>query len=204
MPATAPVGGGRDDRELVAAAKGGERSAFDELVVRHQDKVFNMSYRILGDREEALDCSQEIFLSAYRGLQRFDDKARFGTWLYRITVNRCRDQIRRRGFRKYTRPISLDAAGPDQESEGGLEPAARESTPLERASTDERTRLVNAALQELPGDAREILLLRDLQGLSYEEVAEILEVPIGTVRSRLSRARGLLRERLLPILEGEA
>ena len=204
MPATASAGGGLDDRELVAAAKGGERSAFDQLVVRHQDKVFNMSYRILGDREEALDCSQEIFLSAYRGLGRFDDRARFGTWLYRITVNRCRDQIRRRGFRKYTRPVSLDASGPDEESDGALEPAARESTPLERASTGERTALVNTALQELPEDAREILLLRDLQGLSYEEVAEILEVPIGTVRSRLSRARGLLRERLLPILEGEA
>jgi RNA polymerase sigma-70 factor (ECF subfamily) len=185
----------------VTRAQAGDRKAFDDLVLRYQDRVYNMSHRILGNREDALDISQEVFLTVYRGLQRFEARSRFGTWLYRVTVNRCRDELRRRGSRKHRQPYSLDAAAEDDRA---LEPRSNDPAPAERAVAAETQRLVEEAISRLPGDAREVLVLRDTEDLSYDEIAEIIEVPVGTVRSRLNRARTLLRERLRPILGGEA
>lgn len=186
------------DESLVARARDGDAEAFDALVVRYQDRVFNMSLRMLGNREDALDVSQEIFLTVYRGLDRFEERSRFGTWLYRITVNRCRDELRRRGSVKHTRPQSLDA------SEPCIEPAGQDATPAQHASARELEGLVESAIAGLPEEARETLLLRDTQDLSYDEIAAVLDVPVGTVRSRLNRARVLLKESLAPILGVES
>jgi len=180
------------DGELVRRARRGDRDAFGLLLRRHEAKVFTMTLRMLGNREEALDAAQEVFLSVYRGLPRFQADARFTTWLYRVTVNRCRDALRRRSTVKHTRPAPLAA-----------EPPSSARGPDEAASATERSRLVARAVAELPGDSNEIVILCDLQGASYEEAAEVLGIPIGTVRSRLSRARSLLRERLAPILNQE-
>jgi len=190
------------DHELVNRANGGDSSAFDALVIRHQDRVFGTVLRIVGNREDALDLSQEIFLTVFQRLDRFLGKAKFSTWLYRIAVNRCRDELRRRGFVKHTRPASLDATRPD--GDPLREPASAAPAPEERAEAKETSAVVHAALAELPEEAREIVVLRDLEGLSYEETADVLEVPVGTVRSRLSRARVLLRDRLLPKLGRES
>jgi RNA polymerase sigma-70 factor (ECF subfamily) len=182
------------DAELVARARGGDRAAFDELVLRHEDRVFNMALRMLGNADDALDLAQEVFLSAYRALKGFESKALFSTWLYRVTVNRCRDEMRRRATVKHTRPRPLgalrDADDPPED------PEARAASPVDAAVARESHGIVAAAVAALPDDAREALVLRDVEGLAYEEIAEILDVPVGTVRSRLHRARSLVRERL--------
>ena len=180
---------------LIARARAGDAQAFDALVLEYQDRVFNMCYRMLANRDDALDVAQEVFLTVFRSIRRFEARARFSTWLYRITVNRCRDELRRRGSVKHTRPHSLSA------SEDPIEPSGHEPSPDEQASARELQALVERCIDELPGDVREVLVLRDTQDLPYEDIASVLEIPVGTVRSRLNRARTLLKERLAPILE---
>ena len=121
------------DQALIERARGGDREAFDALVVRYQDQVYNMSLRMLGNREDALDCAQEIFLTVYRSLERFEARAKFSTWLYRVTVNRCRDELRRRGMVKHTRPLSLDARRGDEDNPAP-DPPAREPSPVQSAA----------------------------------------------------------------------
>lgn len=186
----------KDDETLVAQARRGDTAAFDDLVIRYQDRVFNMSLRMLGNREDALDVSQEVFITVFKNLERFQERSRFGTWLYRITVNKCRDELRRRGSVKHTRPASLDA--------GDSEPSAGAAGPVAQASARELEALLEQAIAALPEGVREVMLLRDTQDLSYEEIAGIVDVPVGTVRSRLNRARALLKERLAPTLEAES
>ncbi len=185
---------------LIERAGRGDAAAFDELVVRHQDRVFNLAFRLLSSREDALDVAQEVFLTVYRQLANFEQRAQFSTWLHRVTVNRCRDELRRRATVKHTRPASLDAARADQASYDPVSPAA---SPTEQLVTAETRDLVLAAIDQLPDEAREILVLRDIQDLAYEEIADVLDVPVGTVRSRLSRARALLRDKIRPIVEGD-
>ena len=181
------------DAALVARARDGDRAAFDQLVVRHEDRVYNMALRMLGNADDALDLAQEVFLSAYRALGTFESKSLFSTWLYRVTVNRCRDELRRRATVKHTRPRPLGAPlGDDAPSD----PPARTGSPVDAAIQRESLDLVADAVAALPADAREALVLRDVEGLEYEEIAAVLEVPLGTVRSRLHRARSLLRDRL--------
>jgi len=188
------------DAELIAQARAGGRAAFDELFHRYQDRVFNMAYRILGHREDALDAAQEIFLIVYRSLPGFAEKARFSTWLYRVTVNRCRDLLRRRATVKHTRPLSLDARRAVSADDRPADPPAPGASPLEEAVGRETRAVVEEAIAALPADLSEILVLRDVEQLSYEEVAEVLDIPVGTVRSRLNRARTTLKERIRPIL----
>ena len=180
----------------MAEARRGDAAAFNALVTAYQDRVFNMANRMLRNREDAADISQEVFLTAYKALDRFEERARFSTWLYRITVNKCRDEIRRRGSKKHTRPVSLDAAA--------TEPAARAAGPSDHAEAHELHDRIEGAIANLPEDVREVLLLRDTQDLAYEEIAAIVDVPVGTVRSRLNRARTLLKEHLAPLLEADS
>jgi RNA polymerase sigma-70 factor (ECF subfamily) len=183
------------DEPLVARARAGDGEAFEALVLKYKDRVFSMCARMLGNRTDADDVTQEVFVTLFRNIERFEERARFSTWLYRITMTRCWDELRRRKTVKHTRPQSLDA------DEGPGEPAGREVGPEEGARLKELEALVERSVAELPEDAREVLLLRDNQELSYEEIAEIVEIPVGTVRSRLNRARKLLMEKLGPALE---
>jgi len=185
------------DAPLVERARAGDRDAFDALVLRYQDRVYNMAFRMLQNREDALDTSQEIFLTVFRALAGFEEKARFSTWLYRVTVNRCRDELRRRGTVKHTRPASLDAAA-------AAEPASGNPSPHQAAVGRETGEVIARAIDGLPEESREVLLLRDVEDLSYDDIAAVLSIPLGTVRSRLNRARTLLRERIRPILRGES
>ncbi|MHC4163855.1 MAG: RNA polymerase sigma factor [Planctomycetota bacterium] len=189
---------------LVAQARAGDRISFDALILRHQDRVYNMALRMLGHREDALDVAQEIFVTIFRSLDRFEEKARFSTWLYRVTVNRCRDELRRRTTVRHTRPRSLETLTHGDPERRSVDPPARGASPLEGAVARETEELVAGAICELPEDAREVLVMRDVEDLSYEEIADVLEIPVGTVRSRLNRARMLLRERIRPILEVES
>ncbi|MBI2874771.1 MAG: RNA polymerase sigma factor [Firmicutes bacterium] len=174
---------GLSDTVLVAAAQQGDLEAFGVLVKRHEKWVYNLAYRMLGHREDASDLAQEAFLKAYRALSRFRGASSFKTWLYRITSNLCLDALRRRT---------------PQRQAGELKPTVADPSPgpHERAEERERLAKVHAAIVSLPDHQRLCLILRDLQGLSYEEIASAAAVNVGTVKSRLNRARLALRDLL--------
>jgi len=181
-----------DDLGLVAAARSGDLEAFGELVRRYQDRLCATLHRLTGRPEDARDLVQDAFLRAYQKLGRFHGESGFYTWIYRIAVNLALSD-RRRG--KGSIRISLDGIDPADPS-GVIDP----SGPLETA---ERDALIHSALQALPPDHRAVVVMKDLDGLRYEEIAKMLGVPVGTVRSRLHRARAELRERLGPLLDLE-
>ncbi|MHC4952368.1 MAG: sigma-70 family RNA polymerase sigma factor [Planctomycetota bacterium] len=200
-----PEVSGPSDEGLVVAAQKGDRDAFAQLVRRYESQVYTMSMRLLSNREDARDLAQEVFLTVYQSLDRFRGEAQFRTWLYRVTINRCRDEIRRRRTVKHTRPVSLEAlAGAPGDADGGhaLEPEAREPSPEAVARGREAELAVSDAVSRLPDELRETIVLRDVQDLAYDDIARVLEVPVGTVRSRLNRARTRLAELLQPYLEG--
>lgn len=184
------------DRTALEAARGGDRAAFDELVQRHHRRVFRLAVRLLGDEESALDAAQEAFLRAWRGLAGFEGGALFTTWLTRIAINTCRNELRRRASRKHARPASLDAPGPQEGSSLGEQVPAPDDPPLGRLEGRELRRAFLRELQELDPGEREVLVLKEVEDLPYEAIAELLDVPVGTVRSRLHRARAALRRRL--------
>ena len=174
---------------LVVRARDGEVEAFNLLVIRYQNAAYSLAYRFLGSREAAEDVTQEAFLRAYRALATFRGE-RFGAWLLRIVANAARDELRRRGRRPQR---SLDELRDDPDSHG-FEPPDTGPTPEASALQAELRRTLEAALQQLPEDWRMVVLLSDVHGLSYHEVAEATGLPLGTVKSRLSRARGRLRD----------
>jgi len=193
------------DEQLVAAAQAGDQDAFARLVRRHEDQVFTMALRLLCNREDARDLAQEVFLTVYQSLDRFRGDAQFRTWLYRVTINRGRDEIRRRGTVKHTRPVSLDRMmGGDEERAAAVEPAARGASPEAMARGHEAEQMIAAAMIRLSEELREVIVLRDVRDLAYDEMAQVLDIPVGTVRSRLNRARTRLAELLQPMLEGGA
>lgn len=195
---------GVQDRSLVERCREGDPKAFARLVALHEDMVFNLAARMLGDMEEARDVSQEVFLQVYRTLGGFQGRSSVKTWIYRIVVNQCHNRRRwwRRRAREKSRPIEdLTAA-----DEARLSQAEAGSTPnpFDRVERAERAARVQEALMSLSFAHRAVLMLRDAEGLSCEAVAETLGLPVGTVKSRLARAREALRSRLLPFFpEGE-
>jgi RNA polymerase sigma-70 factor (ECF subfamily) len=185
----------RSDAQLVEAALAGDREAFGDLVVRYQDRLFNLLVRIVGSREDAADAVQDAFIQAYQKLDSFRGESRFYTWLYRVAMNVGLSRRRRR------RPMaSLDEA----KELAGDEPMDGAVAPADELVTQERAEQVHAALAHLGQEHRKILVLREIDGCSYETIAEILELPVGTVRSRLFRARVQLGEKLRSLWGEEA
>lgn len=179
------------DDHLVSLSKDGDLAAFNSLVDRHQTAVYNLCYRIVGTREAAEDAAQEAFLSAYRALPRFAG-GNFRSWLLRIAANQSRDELRRR--KRKDRASSLDRAV-DEDSTPTEIPDVGE-TPVTRAERVELSGVLQHALNRLSSDQRQVVTLIDVFDYRYEEVAEILDVSVGTVKSRVHRARGKLREYL--------
>lgn len=182
-----------DDRELIARCRRGDARAFDELVHRYDSKVYNLAYRLLGDGEDAADVAQEAFLRIHRGLRSFHGSAALTTWIYRIVHNLCLDELKKRR----RRPQVL--GDPTPGDEGGDTLLERmpdeEAEPQSLALADERQRAVRAAIDRLRPHHREVIVLYDLEGFSYHEIAEILATNVGTIKSRLNRARlALARE----------
>ena len=180
-----------DDRQLIAECLGGQRDAFGLLVTRYQARLYNAAIRLVDNPEDAADVVQDAFLNAFQSLHSFKGDAEFFTWLYRIAFNTAISLKR-----KKRATVSLEAAGPD----GGIDPDdpseyVKPGLALER-SEDERQ--LQDAMVRLSHEHREVLVLKDIEGMRYEDIAEILKVPIGTIRSRLHRARLELRELLQP------
>jgi RNA polymerase sigma-70 factor (ECF subfamily) len=178
----------QDDAQLVKASQHGDQEAFAFLVQRHQRLVFNMVLRMLQDYEEASEITQEAFLAAWRGLSSFRGEARFATWLYRIAYNRALKQLERR-----KREQSLQAA---IEAEQILEMVNKQQRVEDILELRAQQAMVREQIEKLPARYRSVLILRHLQEMTYEEMADILSIPIGTIKTHLFRARHLLRERL--------
>ena len=181
------------EQELVARARTGDQEAFEQLVLDNQNKVYALALRMVNDREEAADLAQEAFLKAWQGLPSFQGDSSFSTWVYRLATNVCIDFLRKQKRRREVEPVlSLD----DEES-GWTEPADWDQDPQRQLERAERSRAVARGLEALPDHHRQVLALRELSGLSYQEIGQALELDIGTVKSRIARARLALRKILL-------
>ena len=181
------------EQELVARARRGDESAFEALVTENEKRIYNLCRRLTGNQEDAAELTQEAFLNAWRGLGRFQGESSFSTWLYRLTTNLCIDWLRRQKRRQETAPaVSLD----DEEA-GWAEPADWEQDPHRKLEQSERGRALARGLERLPEYQRRPLVLRELSGLSYQEIAQALDLDLGTVKSRIARARLALRKILL-------
>lgn len=164
-------------------------------MARWQDRIYAAVYRMVGDAEDARDLAQETFLRAWSSLRGFEGASSFGTWLHSIAINQVRSEMRKRSARKRGAPASLDAMRGEAD-EGSFDPPSSAPEPSEVLSTREDVVRLRRAIDDLDPEQREALVLREFQGLSYEEIAEATGVPVGTVRSRLFRARSELRERM--------
>jgi RNA polymerase sigma-70 factor, ECF subfamily len=166
------------DDELVAAAQSGDRAALDTLLRRHIDLIHAVCSRMAGNPADAADATQEALIALVRGLPRFDRRAAPRTWMYRVATNACLDELRRRGRRPRLGLDDVMAERPDP------------APPVDRVVTDRLT--LDDALARLPDDFRVAVVLRDVQGMDYAQIAEVLQIPIGTVRSRIARGRQAL------------
>ncbi|MGH9770333.1 MAG: sigma-70 family RNA polymerase sigma factor [Candidatus Acidiferrales bacterium] len=191
---------GRDEAELVTGLQSGSEAAFDYLVTYYHGSVYNLVYGILSDSADAADVTQEVFLHAFRGIHGFRRGSSLKTWLYRISVRQALNH-RRWSWRHHRQQVSIDAG---EEGKGPmLEIQDAEATPFEQCVTHEMQATVRRALAAVPTLFRSAVILRDLEGLSYEEVAEVLEVSVGTVKSRILRGRRLLKDVLHPVLRAQ-
>lgn len=184
------------DQDLVCQVTAGNGDAFGMIVERHQDRLYNTVYRLVGSAEDARDVLQDVFLKAFENLDRFRGGSSLYTWLFRIAVNTSLSHRRKRRW------VPMGLAAPDDAENTGRPPLADPSPadPADPLMAAETERLIQEAISSLDDEHRTIVVLRDIQHCDYREIADILDVPPGTVKSRLHRARLLLRDRLKPLL----
>jgi RNA polymerase sigma-70 factor, ECF subfamily len=192
------MGNDASDLMLVERVQRGDSGAFDYLVLRYQHKVLKLIMRYVRDPVEAEDVAQEAFLKAYRALPSFRGDSAFYTWLYRIAINTAKNAL----VSSRRRPVDYDLDLQDPEQYDMQARLKDSETPEGLLLTDEIRDTVNAAIADLPEDLRTAIMLREIEGLSYEEIAAAMECPVGTVRSRIFRAREAIDKRLRPIFEG--
>jgi RNA polymerase sigma-70 factor (ECF subfamily) len=184
------------DEELVVLAQGGDKRAFDLLVLKYQQKLAKLISRYMRDQSEVQDVTQDAFIKAYRALPGFRGDSAFFTWLYRIAINTVKNHLMALGRRPPGDDLEAEVA--EQMDLGGR--LREHATPERELLTEEIAETVQAALDDLPDDLRTAIVLRELEGLSYEEIATAMDCPIGTVRSRIFRAREAIDKRLRPLL----
>lgn len=188
-----------DDYEVVRRCLQGNREAFNELVEKYSKKIYNLAYRFVGDSEEANDLSQEIFVAAYQNLKKFRGDSKFSTWLFQIATNRGKNRfkyLKRRGHF-----ASKGHTENDEDREGQQKTIPDHSTNPETLLAGKQIqKIVQDAINELDPDHKEIVILRDIEGFSYEEIAQMLNLPEGTTKSRLHRARMVVKEKLKRVL----
>ena len=174
------------DELLLRRACKDDVQAFEELMQSHESRIYAIALRMMGNREDAQDCAQEAMVRIYRAMGSFKGQSALATWIYRITMNSCLDELRRRKARKVT---SLDSL-----VDNGWSPTDTGDTPEEHGLRVEKQNALNQAIQSLPDDMRAAIILRDVKGYSYDEIASILDANVGTIKSRISRGREKLRE----------
>jgi RNA polymerase sigma-70 factor (ECF subfamily) len=185
-----------NEKVLVERARNGDIEAFEKLIEGCQKKVFNITFRMIGNYDDANELAQEVFLKAFRSIKKFKGDSLFSTWIYKVTANVCLDEIRRRK-NKFT--LSLDEEVEYGDGELKRQIPDNAPTPDVEVETNQIKEVVNKSIQELPEDYKSIIILRDIQGLSYDEISKIFDCPEGTVKSRINRARQALKK----ILQGK-
>lgn len=180
-----------EENRLIERIRKGDAAAFEELVSVHQKQIFSLAYRMCGNQEDAADMAQEALIKVYRNIDKFKGNAKFSTWLYRVVTNTCLDEMKKTKRRQV---YSLDDEV--ETNDGSLKREIEDNapTPEEKAEQAERKEAIQEALMRVSDTHRKVLVLRDIQGFSYEEIAQMLECSEGTVKSRLSRAREALRK----------
>lgn len=190
------MGGNQTDLELVKRVQAGDKSAFDILVLKYQQKVINLVNRYVHDPHLSMDVAQEAFIKAYRGLANFRGDSAFYTWLYRIAINTAKNHL----VSKNRRMPDSDIDAQEAEQYGSADALREFATPEHELLKDEIHETVMSAINALPEDLKVAITLRELEAMSYEEIAEVMECPIGTVRSRIFRAREAIEKELKPLL----
>ncbi|MGB2928870.1 MAG: sigma-70 family RNA polymerase sigma factor [Desulfobacterales bacterium] len=193
-----PVGSPDPDAALVRAIQAGDMAAFDHLVLKHKDKLFNMVYWLLGDYQEANDCAQEIFIKVFKAIKKFRFESAFSTWLYRIAINTCKNKLKSSMYRWKKRTVSLENPESSEQGNRSYEIQNGSPSPENKLEKKEKIMLIQKAVNALPQEQNRVIVLRDIQGLSYQEIADITGLNLGTVKSRLARARMALRKNLAP------
>ncbi len=178
------------DEMLVKGCQKGQLEAFEELIKKYEKKVYSLCYRYSGNYDDANDLAQEAFLKVYNSIDKFKGKSAFSTWLYRVTANVCLDEMRK----QKKSPLSLDKPQETEEGEMYFSLPDQKYNPEVIAEKNDLRQLVHKGIGELPKEQRIIIILREMEELSYEEISEVLEISIGTVKSRLNRARKNLKE----------
>jgi RNA polymerase sigma-70 factor (ECF subfamily) len=193
-----PVGSYDQDAALVRAIQAGDMAAFDQMVVKHKDKLFNMVYWLLGDYQEANDCSQEIFIKVFKSIKKFRSESSFSTWLYRIAINTCKNRLKSSAYRWKKKTVPLE--NPESSKDGNLSYKIHNDSPSPANELEKKERLmmIQKAINALPQEQNRVVVLRDIQGLSYQEIVDVTGLNLGTVKSRLARARMELKKNLAP------
>ncbi len=180
-----------NERILLEKSKKGDVEAFEQLIESYQKKIFNIAFRMTGNYNDAGELTQEVLVRVFRSIKSFREEASLSTWIYRITTNTCLDELRKRKNKKV---ISLEEEIKTEDGELRRQIVDAAPSPEELAERNEIKRCVDAAVRQLPDEQRTMIILRDIQGFSYDEISRILKCPQGTVKSRISRARLALRD----------
>ena len=185
-----------NEQSLVRSAATGDARAFEELIIPYEKPIYNFCLRMLNDAGEAEDASQEVFIKVYKNIGRYRERhaGSFKSWVYAIANNACVDELRKRKAR--ARPESLDTVYETEGGEMSAQFASTEQTPEQAVIVNERQKILSDAISGLPTEFRRMIILRDLRGLSYEEISGVTGAKLGTVKSKISRARAALRERV--------
>ena len=195
----APMSEAQVDQLLVERVQKGDKTAFDLLINKYQHRIISLVSRYVGDQAEAMDVSQEAFIKAYRAIHKFRGDSAFYTWLYRIAINTAKNWL----VAKKRRPPASDIDAADAEQYDIDSRLKDRGTPENEMMRDEIKETVFKTIAELPDDLRTAIMLREIEGMSYEDIATTMECPIGTVRSRILRAREAIDEKLRPLIEGQ-
>nr|WP_041720893.1 sigma-70 family RNA polymerase sigma factor [Alkaliphilus metalliredigens] len=190
----------QQEATLIEKSKDGDSESFEKLILQHQKKAFNIAYRMLGNLEDANDVTQEALLKAYRAINRFQEKSSFSTWLYTIVTNTCVDFIRKN---RKTKVVYLDREYEGEEGQYKREVYDDENGPEELLEKKEVQRLIHDAINLLNYEQRKVIILRDIEGFSYREIAEILDCAEGTIKSRINRARSNLKNLITEKIRGK-
>jgi RNA polymerase sigma-70 factor (ECF subfamily) len=185
-----------DDLEVVMASRDGDMAAFEILVRKHQNRMMNIAFRMTGDYEDAAETVQEAFLAAYRSIKKFRGEAKFSTWLYGICVNHAKNRSCQKQRRSFHEVVSLDDDRHDLDGSPAFQPADPHPSILEELERKALQEKVQKSINKLDQEHKQVLILRDIEGFSYEEISEMLHLPQGTVKSRLFRARDTLKTSL--------
>ena len=190
-------GGNDSDEYLIKEFQKGNSDVFDRLILKYKDKVFNICYRFLGHYDEANDSAQETFLKAYRYLNGFKFKSSFYTWLYTIAINTCKNAVKSAEYKKKKKTMSINNESETEDGHFTIELKGNGNTPSLELEKKERELYIQQNIDSLKEEHKTIIIFRDIEGLTYEEISKMMKLNIGTVKSKLSRAREILKTKLI-------